>query len=69
VKVRDTEHPIHITRRKIGGVRNSPAVKYTLADARENLYYWTDVRPDLGPGEDIIKAMQSAIASVEKNDG
>lgn len=69
MRLRDPEHPIWITRRKVGGIRNSPGVKYTLADARENLLYWTEVRPDLGPGEDIVKAMRGAIAAVEKNNG
>lgn len=64
VKLRDSEHPIWITRRKVGGVRNSPGVKYTLASAKENLYYWTHVRPDLGPGEAVIEAMRKAIEVV-----
>lgn len=69
MKVRDDVHPIWITRRKVGGQRASPAVKYTLACARESLYYWTEVRPDLGPGDDIVKAMRGAIAAVEgRND-
>lgn len=67
--VRDETYPIKITRRKVGGQRASPAVKYTLAEARENLHYWTEVRPDLGPGEDVVKAMQGAIAYLEGKNG